>query len=317
MMGNTTSFDKMKKTLILPPQQSFYEETAKRLVPSADSKDEPLPKLYAIGDIHVEYKENQKGLTELPDHPRDWLILAGDVSDSIEGLIWTIEVLKPKFAQLLWVPGNHDLWTESRGIYSEVRGEDRYQSLVKVCRERGVVTPEDPYVEWPFHKVGEKKIRIALMFLLYDYSFAPDEHVGREKAILWAQEAGVGANDEVKLFYNPHSSREEWCRFLLSRTEEKMKEVVEEGSVLVMANHWPLRRDIVRLGNIPRYSPWCGTRSTEDWHKKYNAIVCIHGHTHVRWCDVIDDVRFEEVSLGYPGHWTQSYGVEPYLRRIL
>ena len=73
----------------------------------------------------------------------------------------------------------------------------------------------------------------------------------------------------------------------------------------------------MRLGAVPRYAPWCGTRATDDWHVRYGALACVHGHLHVRASDVRDGVRFEEVSLGYPAHWDQSRGVEPYLRRIL
>jgi hypothetical protein len=73
----------------------------------------------------------------------------------------------------------------------------------------------------------------------------------------------------------------------------------------------------VRLGRVPRYAPWCGTRETDDWHLRYRALACVHGHLHVRATDDRDGVRFEEVSLGYPAHWDQARGVSPYLRRIL
>jgi hypothetical protein len=85
----------------------------------------------------------------------------------------------------------------------------------------------------------------------------------------------------------------------------------------VLVNHWPLRYDVVRLGRVPRYSPWCGTRATEHWHQRFGAIVCIHGHQHVRATDLRDGVRFEEVSLGYPAHWDHARGAAGYLRRIL
>ncbi|MDB4975802.1 MAG: hypothetical protein JWN48_4143 [Myxococcaceae bacterium] len=271
-------------------------------------------KLLAISDIHVEHTQNRQALAALPAQPEDWLILGGDISDSVDGLSWTLDLLQRKFAQLLWVPGNHDLWIEGSGEHRE-RGEERYRKLVDTCRSRSVLTPEDPYVEWPLSSEG-KRLRIALLFLLYDYSFAPDAHVGRERAIAWAREEGIVAADELRLVPDPHASREAWCRARIALTEPRLVEAAREHA-LVLVNHWPLRRDVVRLGRVPRYAPWCGTRESEDWHVRFGAVACVHGHLHVRATDLRDGVRFEEVSLGYPAHWDAALGAQHYLRRIL
>lgn len=270
--------------------------------------------LFAISDIHVEHAQNRAALEALPTLPDDWLILAGDISDSVQGLAWTLDLLSPKFARLLWVPGNHDLWVEPSGNHVQ-RGDARYRTLVETCRARGVLTPEDPYVEWPA-RVDGKSVRIALTYLLYDYTFAPDEHTGRERATAWAAETGIRAVDEVRLVPDPYPTREAWCAARLAETEPRLQEAAREHA-LVLVNHWPLRRDVVRLGRVPRYSPWCGTRATESYHQRFSAIACVHGHLHVRATDVRDGVRFEEVSLGYPGHWDPALGAQHYLRRIL
>ena len=72
---------------------------------------------------------------------------------------------------------------------------------------------------------------------------------------------------------------------------------------LVLINHFPLRQDLVRLSTIPRFSLWCGTRYTENWHTRFRAAVVISGHLHRPATDWRDGVRFEEVSLGYPREW--------------
>ncbi len=43
----------------------------------------------------------------------------------------------------------------------------------------------------------------------------------------------------------------------------------------------------------------------------------VYGHTHRRATDVLEGVRFEEVSLGYPRDWAQDAGMAAYLRQIL
>lgn len=270
--------------------------------------------LLALSDLHVEHEANRAALSALAPRPEDWLVLAGDVSDSVRGLAWALDLLGPKFARLLWVPGNHELWTERSGTDLE-RGEARYQKLVAVCRARGVLTPEDEYPEWPL-PIDGARVRIAPLFLLYDYSFAPAEHRGQERAVAWAAAAGIGAADEILLHFDPHPSRAAWCQARLQSTAARLEQASREHA-LVLINHWPLRHDLVRLGLVPRYAPWCGTRETERWHLRFRAIACVHGHLHVRATDERDGVRFEEVSLGYPRHWDPKLGAGHYVRRIL
>ncbi|WP_053236044.1 metallophosphoesterase family protein [Sandaracinus amylolyticus] len=268
-------------------------------------------RLLAIGDVHVEHRANRDALVALPPHPDDWLVLAGDVSESIASVEHALDVLRPKFAQVVWVPGNHELWTVPRSGERE-RGEARYDAMVAACRARGVLTPEDEYVEWP----GDRSLRIAPLFVLYDYSFAPDGIVGADAARAWAAEDGIVAADEALLHPDPHPSIDGWCRARIARTVPRLEEASRTHR-LVLVNHWPLRRDLVRIPRVPRYVPWCGTRVTEDWHVRYRAEVVVSGHLHVRATDHRDGVRFEEVSLGYPRDWDAKLGAGTYLRRIL
>ena len=268
-------------------------------------------KLYALSDIHLNYEVNRQALAALPPHPDDWLILAGDIGESLEHLIFALRLLVPRFRQVVWVPGNHDLWTlpnDSSGL----RGENRYLTMVAICRSFGVLTPEDPYHIWP----GEgAPCAIAPLFLLYDYTFRPDD-VPAEGAIQWAMDEGVLATDESFLYPDPYATRIEWCRHRCEITAYRLSQVPNHLS-LVLINHFALRRDVVHLPLCPRFSLWCGTRTTEDWHRRFRAKVVVSGHLHVRATDWRDGVRFEEVSLGYPPQWKQQRGAESYLREIL
>jgi len=105
-------------------------------------------KLLATSDLHLGYDENRRALGELPAHPDDWLILAGDTGEALAHLELALDELVPRFARVIWTPGNHDLWAPAtRPGYP--RGEALYDALVARCRSRGVLTPEDPFVEWP------------------------------------------------------------------------------------------------------------------------------------------------------------------------
>jgi hypothetical protein len=272
-------------------------------------------KLYAISDLHLANRVNREGLLAMPAQPDDWLILAGDVGETESQLHFALSVLAPRFQQLIWVPGNHDLW--SMGSDSDrLMGEAKYLQLVKICRSYGCLTPEDPYPEWPgdTQEDGSGYV-IAPLFLLYDYTFRPD-HIPPEEAVAWAEESGVLCSDEYLLKPHPYPSRPAWCQARVAATERRLEAALAGGRKSILVNHFPLLEDLVQLRRIPRFSIWCGTRLTNDWHRRFRAAVVVYGHLHIKSTQFRDGVRFEEVSLGYPRDWNRDLGVAPYLRQI-
>lgn len=267
-------------------------------------------KLYAISDLHLSHEANHQALNKLPAHPEDWLILAGDMGEKEDHLLFALALLTRRFKQLVWVPGNHDLWTiPSNGL----RGQAKYDRLVKICRSFGVLTPEDPYAVW---SDNGQAYRIAPLFTLYDYSFRPPD-IPLEKAVAWAAEANTVASDEYILHPDPYPTRADWCAARCTYSEQRLEEVGSDLP-LILVNHYPLREDLLRLRRIPRFSLWCGTQRTENWHTRFPVAAAVYGHLHVRGSHIRDGVHFEEVSLGYPRDWDSESGdIEKYLRQIL
>ncbi len=266
-------------------------------------------KLYAISDLHVSRLENWDALQALPAFPDDWLIVAGDVCESIAFFALAMGHLVERFARVFWAPGNHDLWSHPREP-DQLKGVFKYNQLVTICRELGVVTPEEPYLVWP----GPEPLTIAPVFTLYDYSFRPD-YVPAAEAVLWAAESNVMSTDEVYLHPDPFAGRAEWCWSRVRYTERRLAEV-DPAAPLILVGHWPLRQDLVVLPRIPRFSLWCGTRLTEGWHTRFPVRAVIHGHLHIRDSRQRDGVPFHEVSLGYPHQWRRERGLAAYLRRL-
>jgi hypothetical protein len=267
-------------------------------------------KLYAISDLHLSYRANREALAELSAHPDDWLIVAGDTGERPEHLALALDLLAPRFARLIWTPGNHDLWTSPLDP-TQTAGERRYDELVALCQSRGVLTPEDPYPTWP----DEPDTVIAPLFLLFDYSYRPAD-VTREAALAWALDAGIVSVDERRLHPTPWPSREAWCAERCAQTEARLA-ALPGGRRTILVSHWPLRYDLARPPRVPRYSLWCGTTRTEDWHRRFNARVVISGHLHFRTTLFRHGVRFDEVSLGYPRDWKRERGIDWYLRQVL
>ncbi|HTZ35813.1 MAG TPA: metallophosphoesterase [Stellaceae bacterium] len=270
--------------------------------------------LWAISDLHLSDRANRQFLRTVQAHPDDWLILAGDICDTEEQLADAFAFLRRRFARLIWVPGNHELWTTSNlpGAPDAASGEARYDALVALARAFGVLTPEDPYPLWPG---SGRPIAIAPLFMLYDYSFRPDD-VAAADVVDWAATEGVVCADEMLLGAAPYGDRAAWCATRVGEAAARLAALPADYAT-VLINHYPLEPAHATLPSIPRFAPWCGTRLTAGWHRRFRAVAVVYGHLHVRRSFDEDGVQFHEVSLGYPGQWEPSATIDSYLRRIL
>ncbi len=286
--------------------------------PSLSADGRRPRKLWALSDLHLGSRPNRELYGTLPERPDDWIILAGDLGETELHLRLAVEIARERFAKVIWVPGNHELWTvparEGLPPFPDagLRGVAKYQRLVDVCRELGALTPEDDY---PVFDGEGGPVRLVPLFLGYDYTFRPDR-VPPELAIAWAVESGVLCTDEQLLHPDPYPSRQAWCDARVDEAERRL-DALDDGLPTVLINHYPLRQAHAVLPRVPRFSIWCGTTRTDDWHRRYNATAVVYGHLHIPKTRVDDGVRFEEVSLGYPNQRRPTDTIAPFLREIL
>ena len=257
-------------------------------------------RLLAISDLHVSYQENREIVDQLkPTHDDDWLIVAGDVGEKIADVEWALRTCG-RFANLIWVPDNHELWT-TRDDPDQSRGEERYQRLVAMCRNIGVVTPEDPYQVWD--GAGGPVI-VAPLFVLYDYSWWPAGTSSTAEAMATAQAAGIVGTDEVLLHFDPHPGRDAWCRARVELTEPRL-EAAARDLPTVLVNHFPIVRHPTDVLRYPEFALWCGTDLTASWPTRFRAREVVYGHLHIPRTTWQDGVRHQEVSVGYPREWSR------------
>lgn len=261
-------------------------------------------RLWALSDLHVGFAENRAFVEGLrPGSPADWLLVAGDVAERMADIEWALEVLSARFGTVVWVPGNHELWTPPNDPV-QLRGVRRYEHLVELCRGLGVVTPEDPYPVWE----GEGgPATIVPLFVLYDYTFRPEGASTKEEALEKAYAAGVVCTDEMLLHPDPYASRDDWCRARIEETERRLAGL-DPGLPTVLVNHFPLTREPTRVLRYPEFAQWCGTERTAGWHRTYGSAAVVYGHLHIPRTLWQDGVRFEEVSVGYPREWRPRGG---------
>ncbi|MEU3168554.1 metallophosphoesterase [Streptosporangium sp. NPDC006930] len=272
-----------------------------------------MTSLLAISDLHIGYQENRSIVEKLrPTSPSDWLLVAGDVSEKVSDVEWTLGLLAERFEKVVWAPGNHELWTHPSDPV-QLRGEERYRHLVEVCRNLGVATPEDPYLTW----TGPGgPVTVAPLFVLYDYTFRMPGVATKEAALARAYDKGVVCTDEMLLHPDPYPTRDAWCDARIAETERRL-EARPPGVPTVLVNHYPLVREPTLILYHPEFAIWCGTERTADWHLRFDAAAVVYGHLHIPRTTWHDGIRFEEVSLGYPREWRPRSTAPGQLRRIL
>jgi 3',5'-cyclic AMP phosphodiesterase CpdA len=268
--------------------------------------------LLGISDLHVTHPDNRRVVEAIRSHsPADWLLVCGDVSETIGDVEWALGLLSERFTTVVWVPGNHELWTLPDDPHG-LRGEQRYLHLVEMCRGIGVITPEDPYPVWDG---AGGPMTIAPLFLLYDYTFGRNIARTKRESLACAHAAGVVCSDEFVLHPDPYASREEWCHARVREAELRLASC-DTDIPTVLVSHFPLIDDVTRALWYPEFAQWCGTERTADWHRRFRAAAVVYGHLHIPRTSWYDGVRFEEVSLGYPRQWRRRPGGCGALRRI-
>jgi 3',5'-cyclic AMP phosphodiesterase CpdA len=246
------------------------------------------PTLWAISDLHTGHTGN-KPVTEslYPSSPDDWLIVAGDVAERTDDIRWSLDLLRKRFAKVIWVPGNHELWTTAKDP-NQIFGRSRYDYLVNMCDEMGIVTPEHPFPVWT-DEGGPATI--VPLFLLYDYTFLPAGATTKAEGLAIAREKNVVATDEFLLSSEPYATKEAWCRDRLASTRKRLDDL-DWMTPTVLVNHFPLVRDPCDVLFYPEFALWCGTTETADWHTRYNAVCSVYGHLHIPRTTWYDGVRF-------------------------
>lgn len=271
------------------------------------------PTLYALSDLHVGYSENRELVEQIqPADPGDWLIVAGDVAELFADIEWCLGLLCSRFEKVVWVPGNHELWTHPADPV-KLRGEERYRGVVEMCRRLGVLTPEDEYAVW----TGPGgPLLIAPLFVLYDYSFRAPGTNTKAESLAYAYSTGVVCTDESMLHPDPYPSREAWCAQRVEYTERRLAACAPEQSA-ILVNHYPLVRDPLKILRYPEFAQWCGTERTASWHRRFRATTVVYGHLHIPRNITKDGVVFQEVSLGYPREWKRHSTLPPVLRPVI
>lgn len=227
-------------------------------------------RIYAVSDLHTDFRENREALARAPmsGHRDDVLIVAGDVADSEPVLRETLELLASRFRDVFFVPGNHELW---------VRGEERdsmekFRAVLRICDQAGVRTGPA--------RVGD--VWVVPLFSWYHDSFDVN---------------GEGAADELEAWADRYFTRwpgemERVDTAFLAMNEPHVRPY---DAPVITFSHFVPRPELLppvkylRFRGLPLVA---GSLGIEEQIRRIQPRVHVFGHTHIPEDRVMEGVRY-------------------------
>lgn len=235
-------------------------------------------RIFAVSDLHTDFKENRLLLARMSKsaYRKDTLLVAGDIADRIDIIAETLLLLRSRFAQVFYVPGNHELWVR------DGRGDSiqKLSRVVEICERLGVSTR-------PGHAGGSW---VVPLFSWYDESFDVDGSGDTASLEGWADRyfckwpAGIGSVSDFFLKMNePH--------------------IRHYPSPVISLSHFLPRRELLpptkrlRFKGLPKVA---GCLKLDGQLRRLNSLVHVSGHSHINHDRMIDGIRYVQHALKYP-----------------
>jgi hypothetical protein len=268
-------------------------------------------KVYTMSDLHVDYHGNMQHLLNLkhPDYADSTLIVSGDCSDKLDKLSQLLCHFKTIFAEVFFVPGNHELWVRDD---KHAHSIDKFESILRLCQNLGVHTQPVKIGS------GEHSVWIVPMFSWYTKPGEGDDNLFEHK----------DGNDITEEIWSDNR----FCRwdplapdqsvvdyFLALNTQHVERQY--DAPVISFSHFLPLKELSFVIGfleNGPKhfidplpefnFTRVAGTSRLAAQIKQAGSVMHIHGHQHRNRHRDIDGITHISHCLGYPKerqnpHW--------------
>lgn len=236
-------------------------------------------RLFALSDVHIDYPDNARWVEDLSneDYRDDVLILAGDLTEDSQLLAWCLGQFATKFRQVLFVPGNHDLW-----VRRDPETGCSLQKFDNVCR-----IAADAGVSMRPYRHGDTLVVPLLGW--YDYSFGePEEDLFK----IWMDYRACNWPDGFDM--------QQVTAHFLAMNPWTLPEPAER---VVTFSHFLPRIDLIPFF-VPRamrsLDPVLGSYGIERQLRALGSQLHVYGHSHINRRVVIDGVTYVNNAFGYP-----------------
>jgi predicted phosphodiesterase len=281
-------------------------------------------RIFALSDIHVDFELNMHWLGKLSscDYINDTLILAGDVCDEIDRLQKALSILRAKFANIFFVPGNHDLWLRRKECNDSI---EKFRLILELCREIDIKTVPE--------KITESNSNNGVWIIpLFSWYMKPEDGRGS----LFIQKPGEDPSlpmwsDNHYIKWPVLNDYKTIADYFLKMNEKYIHKKYDLP-VITFSHFLPReemmfsedrKKDLVRLAKFDRnpsfnFSRVAGCSKIDEQIRQLGSTIHIYGHQHRNKDRLIDNVRYISHCLGYP-HERQTgriYGIEQGVKLI-
>lgn len=259
-------------------------------------------KIYALSDIHVDYPDNFRWLEQLDTqrYQQDALLLAGDVSHDMARLARTFELLKQRFSQVFFIPGNHELWTLKRENGHALEKCDR---ILELCSRHAVHTRPQRLAN------NGDAVWIVPLFSWYTQPHEGEDslHVNKD-----GEDPNLAMWSDFYFIRWPDLDQTPSQHFL-ARNQPALARTYD--APIISFSHFLPRQDLIfsfprdqrhhekRLDPNPsfNFSRVAGSSALDAHIRQLGAVLHVYGHQHRNRCREVDGVTYVSHCLGY-GH---------------
>ncbi len=241
-----------------------------------------MANIWLISDIHCDYGANYQIIKNLSPtlYREDVLLVAGDVAHRNALVIDVLSILRQKFRQIFFVPGNHDLW-----IVEDKFGDSLEKALwlkeelrkIDVCMEPSLI--DDDYC-------------IVPILSWYERTFADPKDRPDQSLNNWV---------DFMACRWPGDASQQACDLLMN--ENKTLKSLPNDITVVTMSHFVPRRDLLPPQQYLYFKslPFVvGSIKIEQYLRQIGSACHVFGHSHINVDKTIDGVRYVQNALGYP-----------------
>ncbi|CAE7456263.1 HMA5, partial [Symbiodinium microadriaticum] len=252
--------------------------------------------VYAVSDIHTDKRENMDVIREWPRRPNDILLLAGDVSNDLDIVRRTFQLVLERFGQVFYCPGNHDLWLHNKdGCKDSLQ---KFRSLEVLCEELGVRTR-------PGWADKEESVFIVPLLSWYHAGFDAEPDISDDSLVPVERMM----SDYMLCRWPDGLSASNGCdslaRYFDSLNEERAAAIPAKDpcTTVISFSHFLPRQELLpekRLLYFPPIAKAVGSRHLGERIRALAPDLHIFGHTHYGWSTQLDGTRYLQACVAYP-----------------
>jgi len=236
-------------------------------------------RIFALSDIHVDFDANARWIASLStlDYRDDFLILAGDISDSLHLLEMSLIRLANRFRKVFYVPGNHDLWVGADD--GKKTSLDKFKEIREVMENCGVSGAA----------LHGETISIVPLLGWYDYSFGEPSD---ELKATWM---------DFRQCKWPQHFR--MCKITSYFTAMNHPLTRPANNIVISFSHFLPRIDVMPHYIPERHRivyPVLGSNTLERQIRMLHSDIHVYGHSHVNRRIEIDGITYINNAFGYP-----------------